>query len=279
MDFPRFRARVNDYLTHIDRSEAYLARQLGYSTGQFGKWMAGINRMPYEAVLAICEKLELSPLAQTEMMALAGYPLPKWTREIAIERTLAEIGNASEHDAECSVREFPTTFEYMTYFGAAVANAKISIDDITWGVDVPSHSDEEEHAYTQYVQSISAACRRGVTYREVMTFRNSPHYAERAEAILKQNLVRYNLRYFNLDLTQSPSLLSICVIDKRETLIAWYRWPWLPHENEKRISIRQATVVSLFTDYFTTTWQAATPIKDGDRVDWKRFQQAISGEL
>ena len=275
MNLPEFKHRVDEALRQLDRSEAWLARQMGYTAGQFSKWMAGINRIPYEAVIALGEKLDLAPLQQLQLMDLAGYPPPRWARLRASQSLLSSISSDISPDGSAggTTREFATADTYLEYMHEVVASAHESVDDLSWGIDVPSYSQREEDAYFGYVQSIEAACRRGITYREVMSFRNSAHFVDRAVALLDQNLITYNLRYYDIDLLGAPPLIAMMIIDRREALMAWYRWPYLPPHAERRIATRQPAIVALLADYVETVWFGATKIKTGDSVDWTQVEK------
>jgi len=273
MNIPEFRSRIGETLKQLDRSESWLARQLGYSTGQFGKWMTGSNRIPYEAVTAVCEHLELAPFQQVQLMDLAGYPPPQWARPRFAQDSIATSIAAETGYASDLVEEIPSATEYLERMSSAIAGAKHTVDDLTWGIDLPSYSQKEDDSYFGYLDTIVSSCRRGVTYREVMTFRNSRHFLERATNILQQDLISYNLRYYDIDLRTYPPLMAILVVDGREAMVAWYRWPYLPPRAEKRIVTRQPAVVALLADYFETVWFGARSIKNGDRVDHEEIEK------
>jgi hypothetical protein len=273
MNIIDFRTRIDEALERLDRSEAWLARQLGYSTGQFSKWMSGSNRVPYEAVIAICERLELPPLQQVQLMDLAGYPPPRWARPRLMQDTFATIMAADGGRASDQVREFGSPAEYIDYMTSIIAKAKYTVDDLTWGIDLPSFSQREDDSYYEYLDTIAKCCQNGIIYREVMSFRNSRHFLDRANSMLQQNLITYNLRYYDIDLLRHPPLMSILVVDGGEAMAALYRWPYLPPHAEKRIATRQPAVVALFADYFDTVWFGAKPIKNGDRIDQAEFDK------
>jgi hypothetical protein len=270
MNISEFRSRVGESLRRLDRSEAWLARQLNYSVGQFGKWMIGANRIPYEAAMAICDRLEMPPLQHAQMMDLAGYPLPRWAHANLMQTSFATL---VANDANNQVEEFATAAEYLERMSSVVAEAKHSVDDLTWGIDLPSYSQKEDDKYIEYLSTIASSCRRGITYREVMTFRNSRHFLERATNMLQQDLISYNLRYYDIDLLRFPPLMAVLVVDGREAMVAWYRWPYLPAHAEKRIVTRQPAVVALLADYFETVWFGARSIKNGDLVDLDELEK------
>lgn len=273
MNIPEFRSRVDEVLQRQDRSEAWLARRLGYSPGQFGKWLVGANRIPYEAVTAICDVLEFPPQQQVQLMDLAGYPPPRWARPHPLQGSASSIGAALQSAGSADVQEFSSAIDYFAYARSAIAAAQYGVDDLTWGIDIPSFSQKEDDRYFEYLETIAESCLRGVAYREVMSFRNSRHYVERAVSMLQQDLMSYSLRYYDVDLLRHPPLLAVMVVDGREALVAWYRWPYLPPHAEKRIAVRTPAVVALFADYFETVWFGAKPIKNGDRVDWDEVEK------
>lgn len=273
MNMPEFKAFVDEKLKRMDRSEAWLGRQLGYSSGQFGKWLNGKNRMPYEAVLGICEFLELTPLQHVQLMDLAGYPPPRWARPRFMQDAPGSLSRPDTAFASELVEEFTSAAEYFDYARTAITEARFTVDDLSWGIDLPSFSQREDDSYYAYLDVIPKACRRGVIYREVMTFRNSRHYLERANALLQQDLIAYNLRFYDIDLRMHPPLMAVMIVDNTVALLAWYRWPYLPPHAEKRIAIRQPATVALLADYFETVWFGARSIKNGDRVDWDEVEE------
>lgn len=271
MNIPEFRNRVHVVLKKLERSEAWLARQMGYTTGQFSKWLSGSNRIPYEAVITLCERLDLAPGEQIQLMDLAGYPPPRWARVRATQSLLTSLGG--ELSDASDTRELTSVEAYLEYIREQIAGAQVCVDDLSWGIDVPSFSQREDDAYFAYLDTISEACRRGIAYREVMTFRNTPHFVERATTLLDEDHISYNLRYYDIDLLGTPPLMAIAIIDKREALMAWYRWPYLPPQAERRIATRQPAIVALLVDYFETVWFGATKIKTGDSVNWSEVEK------
>jgi len=253
VDMLKFRQEVEMCLAREERSQAFLARRLGHLPETFNKWLVGENRIPYEVVGQICKFFELDSQQQVLLFDLAGYPLPAWVNQSAGYSKDIVLLSSNE--------------ELWDYSLKSISQARNLVCDLTWGIDMPSFSQAEDDVYFAYVDAITEVCRKNVTYREVMTFNNDPlHFIWRAEKMLSQNLITYNLRYFDVDLKHIPPLLQCTIVDEEDLTVGLYRWPYLPIENEVRLIIRQPEVIRLFQDYFDTVWVAAQPIKEGDRI-------------
>lgn len=60
MDRYAFEEKVKRYIEQDGRSQAAVARKLGYAVDTFNRWVRGTNRMPDSAILAFCQLLNLS---------------------------------------------------------------------------------------------------------------------------------------------------------------------------------------------------------------------------
>jgi hypothetical protein len=47
----------------------------------------------------------------------------------------------------------------------------------------------------------------------------------------------------------------------------------MPIEGEVRLAVRNPDIVSLFQDYYNAIWHGAKVLKEGDKVDWKAFEE------
>src|SRR3972149_3728056 len=83
-----------------------------------------------------------------------------------IERTIRSLNGVD-------VRRFDRK-GILEYLAKRTSEAKTRIDDLTWGPGrAPERTPEQQRLYNAYVQSIAEVCRkRGIEYREVMTFPN-----------------------------------------------------------------------------------------------------------
>ncbi|MEZ4733148.1 MAG: SUMF1/EgtB/PvdO family nonheme iron enzyme [Caldilineaceae bacterium] len=76
MDRYAFEQAIKAHLQTADRSQAAIARRLGYSADTFNKWVRGVNRMPDDAIARFGQLLELSAGEITRLFTLAGYTVP-----------------------------------------------------------------------------------------------------------------------------------------------------------------------------------------------------------
>ena len=177
-----------------------------------------------------------------------------------------------ENAWEISVLDSKTLTPVYKDLRQQILEARHTVCDTTWGSDIPSYLDEEEEAYQTYVETVPEVCKKGVIYREIMTFNDAPEeFIERAEFMLAQNLITYNLRYYDVTLRNIPPLMPITITDSQKVSFAFYRWPHLPIEGEFRLSIQQPQIGGLFQDYFDTLWKGARLIKEGDRIYMEEF--------
>jgi len=68
--------KLKQHLRADGRSQAAVARKLGYPPDTFNKWVRGVNRIPDQVIADFCTLLMLSPTDQAELLGLAGYIVP-----------------------------------------------------------------------------------------------------------------------------------------------------------------------------------------------------------
>lgn len=68
--------KLKHHMRADGRSQAAVARKLGYPPDTFNKWVRGVNRMPDGVIADFCTLLMLSPADQAELLTLAGYIVP-----------------------------------------------------------------------------------------------------------------------------------------------------------------------------------------------------------
>lgn len=76
MDRYAFEQAIKAHLQTAGRSQAAIARRLGYSADTFNKWVRGVNRMPDDAIARFGQLLGLSTGEITRLFTLAGYTVP-----------------------------------------------------------------------------------------------------------------------------------------------------------------------------------------------------------
>lgn len=96
MDRYVFEEKVKRYIEQDGRSQAAVARKLGYAVDTFNRWVRGSNRMPDSAILAFCRLLKLTDQQFAELMTLAGYVAPSSVRaETSKAKTREAIGETA----------------------------------------------------------------------------------------------------------------------------------------------------------------------------------------
>ncbi|MCB0064195.1 MAG: helix-turn-helix transcriptional regulator, partial [Caldilineaceae bacterium] len=69
--------KLKRYIRADGRSQAAVARKLGYTPDTFNKWVRGVNRMPDGVIADFCTLLTLTPVDHAELLNLAGYAVPE----------------------------------------------------------------------------------------------------------------------------------------------------------------------------------------------------------
>jgi len=184
----------------------------------------------------------------------------------------------SQHESKADVKVMKSAEELYKYVKMRIEQARERVDDLTWGpptMELTTFADKQ--AFDDYVETIGAICRKEtIAYREVMSFPPIEHIdvrIKRAEMMLKQNLFGYHLRYYQFSADEVPPLLSFLIVDSEEVILALYRYPYMPIEGKVRLAVRNPDIVSLFQDYYNAIWHGAKVLKEGDKVDWKAFEE------
>ncbi len=272
MNMSMFQMLVAEKLREMKRPKAWLAQKLGYSPATFDKWMKGTNRIPYDIVKHLCVLLDFEIEQQMQLYDFAGYSLPQWVNT-AGSRPDPRLA------AEGEVTHFDSTEEMLRHLVERLDKVSKLVCDLTWGIVRPNYYIEEEQVYQAYLERIASTCRRGVVYREIMTFNNDPlHFFNRADWMLSQNLICYNLRFLDVDLGAIPPFLHCTIFDKHEVMVGLE--VGVEHSapsqltNGTYVFIRHPAVASLFQNYFDLIWNLATRLKEGDKVYQETFSAA-----
>ncbi len=275
-----FKQRIEDRLKEDQRSQAWLARKLGYSPAQLNKWLKGENRIPYGEVDRICKLLKFERSEQIDLFDLAGYPLPSWVSQalsddLSTPSALARLAGTT-HD----LVRFPSTEQALHYISGRLTHAAELVCDFAWCSGQSGYSDDEHDAYTAYTSAIEALCRRQVAYQEVLALhRNALFSVIRAERKLALQLPTHSLRHYHLDRKQAPHLLTFVIVDRAELLLSTgfgsrSSQPITIHH----LAVRQPALVELFQAYFDALWSGLTPIKEGETLYTDLFR-TIKAEL
>lgn len=71
-----FERKIKIYISEDGRSQASVARKLGYAPDTFNKWVRGVNRMPDKVIGEFGTLFGLSSDNLVELLKLAGYTVP-----------------------------------------------------------------------------------------------------------------------------------------------------------------------------------------------------------
>ena len=275
-----FKQRIEDRLREDQRSQAWLARKLGYSPAQLNKWLKGENRIPYGEVDRICKLLKFERFEQIDLFALAGYPLPSWVSQVQIDERSMPSDLARLTGATQDVVHFPSTEQALHYISGRLAYATELVCDFAWCSGQSVYSDSELDAYAAYTSAIEAACRRQVAYREVLALhKNALFSVIRAERKLALQLPTHSLRHYHLDRKQAPQPLTFVIVDQTELLLSSGIGSRSSQSTTvHHLVVKQPALVELFQAYFDAFWSGLPAIKEGEMLHTDLFR-AIKAEL
>jgi hypothetical protein len=275
-----FKQRIEDRLKEDQRSQAWLARKLGYSPAQLNKWLKGDNRIPYSEVDRIAKLLKFERSEQVELFALAGYPLPSWVSQTLIDDPSAPSTQGGLAGAAQDVMRFPSTEQALHYMSGRLIHATELVCDFAWCSGQAGYANGEHDAYAAYTSAIEALCRRQVAYREVLALhRNALFGLIRVERKLALQLPTHSLRHYHLNRKQAPELLTFVIVDQTELLLSTSVGSRSGHPTTiHHLAVRQPALVALFQDYFDALWSGLIPIKEGETLYADLFR-AIKAEL
>lgn len=260
---------VETNLKHEQRSQAYLAKRLGYLPDQFNRWLNGVNRIPYEVVGEIAQHFRMMPADQVALYEVAGYPFPAWARECVAPAPALRALPAALND-QPRVHRLESTPAYMEYLQQRLRTARVSVEERRSGIDGLGLSPEEADAYRRYGQEIIERCQRRVVYRGVVVADDSLT-TEMAAAAHRERLRSYNLRTVPQGVRLQLPLLNYIIVDGQEIICSLHNHPSLSADREMRLSVRQPDLVALFRAHFDAIWAMAQVIKEGDAMTRRRF--------
>jgi hypothetical protein len=209
---------------------------------------------------------------------LAAERRTKWEH---LEQVVVESStNLAERLVGAGVRVFQSREEYLAYVTQRILGAQTSIEDVTWGKSQNLNTTKAANdAYVKYREAISRVAssrqRKGVVYREIITFEYPPR-VKRARENLKAGAPNYWLAYYDLPYaTPLPPLIQFIIIDRKEVLFGSHRGA-MPGFGETALAVQHPEVAALFLDYFNVAWGEARVIKDYHHTDWELFEQIAS---
>ncbi len=256
---------IDKHLEREDRRQSYLAKRLGRSPEQLGRWINGYNQIPYHVVREITQIFRMTPADQVEFYAAAGYPLPTWAQEWGEREEAAHGARPQPVDEAPAVRRLPSDQHYAEYLEQRLRTARHSIEERRVGTDDGCITPEEAQTYQDFAQTILELCRRRVVYRG-LTMTNDHLLRQTATVAHRDKLRTYNVRTLAPAVRQRLPMLDFIIIDGKEALFSFHNHSSLPADREMRLAIRHPDIVTMFRTYFEAVWATAHVIKEGDEL-------------
>ncbi len=210
---------------------------------------------------------------------LADERRSKWEH---LEKVVTQSSkDLAERLVGAGVRVFLSPEDYWTYAARQILDARISIEDVTWGkIQNRNATRAANDAFVKYREAInkvaSSRQTKGVIYREIMTF-EYPLRVKRARRNLEVNAPNYSLAYYDLPTEATlPPFLQFIIIDRKEVLFGPHRGA-MPGVGESFLAVEHPELAALFLEYFNVAWGDAMIIKDYNSTDWELFERIASG--
>jgi len=143
--------QLKAYIKHDGRSQAAVARKLGYSPDTFNKWIKGVNRMPDSVIADLCTLLTLSSTQQVELLTLAGYRVPDALPDPSPQEPMAGIVFATQITPDGRALDPGTQFAATIADLYTVFRPDSTIPGTTVSVD--AQSPEAYYAYLRITDS------------------------------------------------------------------------------------------------------------------------------
>jgi hypothetical protein len=257
---------IDKHLEREDRRQSYLAKRLGRSPEQLGRWINGYNQIPYHVVREITQIFRMTPVDQVEFYAAAGYPLPTWAQDWGErEEAIAHGARMLPGEDTPAVRRLSSDLHYTEYLEQRLRTARHSIEEHRVGIDDGCTSPEEAQANHSFVQTILELCRRRVVYRG-LTLTDDHLLHQTAAVAHRERLRTYNVRTLAPAVRQRLHMLDFIIIDGKEAIFSLHHHSSLPADREMRLAIRHPDIVAMFRASFEAAWATAHVIKEGDEL-------------
>lgn len=208
--------------------------------------------------------------------SVAGYLILERRNKLdKIERDILEGVNRTITSLDgVEIKAFDDRQEFYEYIVKRMGEARKSIDDLTFGFETPHKTPAQELVYNKYLETIPKICSKSnFSYREVMTFPMIEQLERAEDKISQTKNLGYHLGYYDTVHQDMIPILNFMVIDSVEVILASYRYPYLPIEDEFHLAIRHPEIVRLFWDYYNVIWQGAKIIKDKNYIKKEELQR------
>jgi hypothetical protein len=161
-----------------------------------------------------------------------------------------------------SITHLEDASELFNYVASRLEEANSSVDDLTWAIaQPPVTSKAHKEAFQRYLSSVDATVsRHGVTYREVATFPNRSR-VHRARDLASKGAYGYQLRCYEVDLSNPLPVMEFIIIDKEEVILGVH-WGMksLPPDCTF-LGVRHPLIVAFFQEYYEAIWLGSKVIK------------------
>lgn len=191
----------------------------------------------------------------------------------AIIQGLGELADVQQKSARSiieslngvKIHRFDDEVEHIRYMNKRISQARIRVDDLSWGVSYvqPYRFEKLSQAFNEYMQRVEKVAAR-IPYREIFIFDRQSRRNRFYERI-SQNTQGYSCAYFE---NSKIPLLEFMVIDQIEVLI------WSNKLN-KYFSIQHPLIAGFFTEYYEELWDEAKKLKHGAVYNWDEITKVL----
>lgn len=180
--------------------------------------------------------------------------------------------DSATHRKSINLRQFDNIKDVYEHVAIRLLGAKHTIQDLTWGSYTGYRTEDEQHAYDEYVKTMHTVCQKGtIEYKEVSSLSDA-HYFGRATSLFEY--YSYHLGYHDISTVKVP-LISYIIIDGREVVAGFSRIPGTktPPEGIAYMSARNPLVVKFFENSFEAIWATSEKLKEAGTIARGRVQE------
>jgi hypothetical protein len=226
----------------------------------FEKWL-GILTVA-GTIVAASLRLANGGKISTEVMVgciwaiLAGITTTEFLkRQLTLDKIQKQLDELSP-----SVRQLATRVEMYGEAVQMITNARIRIQDTSWGLDPDDPEEIDTVSRTEYREARCPALRHGVNYRELYTLPNAKRVEYLAGALRLGAGFRTHHFVRVLRSGDQPPQVEFLIVDGRELLLS------LPHVLHRHghtpfVRLTSPQLSALFEGLFDDCWDCARPVK------------------
>jgi hypothetical protein len=177
------------------------------------------------------------------------------------------LSKVIESVAGFEYRRFRDSTEFLNYLADRISQARFSVWDLTWVVDLPAERGAQAVAAEQkYHDAIIEGSKR-IIYREVYIFCDEPKY-QKLKKIIHENPEYYNCRYYQESKVPRPVFM---IIDREEVLLYGIV------DGGIYCSVQHPRLVESFTNFYQLVWAGATKLKEGTTIYTDEYDKVMRG--